>query len=537
MTDAVVVSKLVKTFGRSQALRGVDLRIEAGSVHALVGENGAGKSTALGVIAGRVSKSSGDVSVFGHELRGGHPRFARAAGVFAIYQELTIIPALTVEANLFLGHPLARFGLLSEREMRVRYLELCGRVGVAAQPPHTLARSLSVAEQQMIEILRALVTEARIILFDEPTASLASSEREALFSTIRRLRADGVTVVLVSHNLDEVLAISDHITVFRDGAVVADGPRVEFTKASIIDAMLGKQVDPRLAAEFSNESTGVPKEATRRRSHRSDGRRTTLAVSGLTVPGVVSGIEFEVLPGEILGLGGLVGSGRSTVLRALAGVEPRARGRMWIDGEEIPWPHTVRRALRHGIALLPEDRKTQGLVLAMPAMDNIALSNFRGARRWGMVSPRSVETATREHGQAFGLSSTRLRDPATHLSGGNQQKLLLARWRYVQPRLLLADEPTRGIDVGAKSEILQSLEDMAAGGLSVVMVSSELEEIAAAADRVVVLREGTQVGILDAVTAPISPQGILTLAFGSDNPNDQPAQVQRHESQLEEKIS
>jgi ABC-type sugar transport system ATPase subunit len=514
--NAVVITDLVKVYGRTRALKGVSMSIEAGTVNALVGENGAGKSTALGVLAGRVPPTGGKVEVFGEELRYGDPRFSRRAGVVAIYQELTIVPALTVEANVFLAGPLSSAGFLSEREMRARYIELCDRIGVRAHPPRTLARELSVADQQILEILRALVSDARIILFDEPTASLAVPEREALFRLIRTLRADGVTIVLVSHNLDEVLDIADVVTVFRDGLLTVSEDRANFTKAILVEAMIGKAGDSRIKAELLEEvgeTAPAAAATTPVRVRRSRGGTPVLSASEITTPGVVTDLSIEVHAGEVVGVGGLVGSGRTSLLRALAGLTPTSTGRMWIDGNEVAWPRTVRRALQYGIALVPEDRKSQGLVMPMSVMDNIALSNFRGVARRGLLSPREVERVTAEMGESFGLSRSRLRDPAWVLSGGNQQKLLLARWKHLTPRILLCDEPTRGIDVGAKAEILRSLEAMADDGLGIVIVSSELEEVVTVADRVVVLSEGEQVGTLDSEGGDITTADVLNLAF------------------------
>jgi rhamnose transport system ATP-binding protein len=510
---AIVVQDLVKTFGSTRALRGVSLDVKAGTVHALMGENGAGKSTALGAIAGRISPSSGRVEVFGEELSYGDPRRSMRAGVVAIYQELTIVPALTAEANVFLSHPLNKAGFLTKREMRRRYIALCKRVGVTASPG-TLARDLGIAEQQILEILRALVADAKIVLFDEPTASLAVPEREALFRLMRNLRSEGITMILVSHNLEEVLDISDFISVFRDGRLIITADRAHFTKAELVNAMLGKTGDARITADLLHASEESGRAATLARQTRTDKDSTAvLAVSNLSVPGALTGIDLELRGGEVLGLGGLVGSGRTSVLRALAGLTPTATGRMWIDGKEVPWPRTVRRALQYGIALIPEDRKSQGLVMQLRVADNIALSDFRRITRRGVLTPQAVVAACKDIAPQFGLSPTRLGDPASALSGGNQQKLLLARWKHVTPRILLADEPTRGIDVGAKAEILKSLEGMAAQGLGIIMVSSELEEVVAISDRVLVLSEGLPAGEINAADGPITTQKILDRAF------------------------
>ena len=494
------------SFGATQALRGIDLEVRAGEIHALVGENGAGKSTALGVIAGRITRTTGIVEVFGHELRVGDPRAAQRAGVVAIYQELTIIPALGAEENVFLGHPLARGGFIRSKRMRDRYVQLCREVGIAAQPPRWPARSMSVGDQQLLEILRALVVDSRIILFDEPTASLGEAEREALFILMHQLRERGITIVFVSHNLDEVMAVADTITVFRDGSLVESAPKQDWSKARLVQRMLGDRGDSRVAAEMlATDRLPAP-----RRGARGE---HLVRVEGLTVPGAVQDIALSISAGEILGVAGLVGSGRSTVLRALAGLEPRATGRMWVRGREVPLPRTVRQALRLGIALLPEDRKGQGLVLGLSAMENIVISDMKSISRFGFVSSRAMERAAVGVAADFGFAKSRVRTQAGQLSGGNQQKLLLARWKHKRPMVLLADEPTRGIDLGARDEITRALEGMVGDGLGLVLVSSELAEVAAISDRIVVLAGGSVAGQLDAANGEITVSEILHEAF------------------------
>jgi ABC-type sugar transport system ATPase subunit len=524
---AIVATGLSKSFGRIQALDSVNLTFKPGTVTALVGENGAGKSTALGILAGRIPPTSGRVEVFGEKLRLGDPRSSRALGVMAIYQELTIVPALTAEANVFLAAPPNRWGFLSGRSARQRYRALCEQMGVRPVPPNTPAFRLSVAEQQVLEILRALVSDTRVILFDEPTASLALPERIALLGLMRKLRQRGVAIVFVSHNLDEVLEIADDVMVFRNGRLRAAGPCGQFSKQRLVSAMLGDSADSRVAGELLGEADGRADQESGKPAVRAPSpsavrpgstraardREPILVAENVTVPGVIDKVNVEVRSGEILGVGGLVGSGRSTLMRALAGLEPNCTGTMWVKGSPVPWPRTVRQALALGIALIPEDRKTLGLVLPMSAMDNIAIPDFKRAARSGFVSGASVARATRDFGAAFGVAPERLRDPAWQLSGGNQQKLLLARWGYRRPLVLLADEPTRGIDVGAKAEILHSLEEMADAGVGIVIVSSELEEVCAVAERAIVLTEGCLAGALDGEDQPITPESILSLAF------------------------
>jgi ABC-type sugar transport system ATPase subunit len=487
-------------FGEMRALADVDLTVHPGTIHALVGENGAGKSTALGVIAGRLAPSAGSVRVFGENLRPGDLLAARAAGIAAIYQELTVVPELSAEANVFLGQEPSRLGFLRSSEIRSEYERVCERVKVRPVPRGSLAGELSVAEQQVLEILRALVGRHRILLFDEPTAALGISEREALFAMMRSLREEGVTMLFVSHNLDEVLDLSDAISVFRDGRIVAGGERSAFDRPTLVNAMLGDLAD---SAVLSGETTRTrPPEAA-----------PLVSVRELEVPGAVAGIDLEVSPGEILGLGGLVGSGRTTVLRALAGLESEVGGELELDGRPAAWPRNPRVAQERGIALLPEDRKDQGLVLSMSATDNVLIADLDSVSRHGWLSRRQNRAAAQLLTERFGFPSERLSRPVAEFSGGNQQKLLLARWLHRKPRILLADEPTRGIDIHAKAVVLEALREMAAAGVAVIFVSSEIEEVASIADRVLVLAAGRVVDELDGVDSPITTDGILRAAF------------------------
>jgi ABC-type sugar transport system ATPase subunit len=507
---AVTYRGVSMQYAATRALCDADLSLAPGQVHAFVGENGAGKSTCLGVLAGRIAPTSGEVRIGDQEITYGDPRGCRRAGVVAIYQELTIVPALSAQANVFLGIPLRRRGFLREREMRRRYLQLCEEFGVPAVPDGVPAGQLSVAEQQLLEIMRALVADPRVILFDEPTASLALQERDALLRLMAQLRDGGLTLVFVSHNLDEVMRVADTITVFRDGSIVAAAPREDWDKRRLVHEMLGDGKSSRIEREFLDDDIAV--DSPRKLARHTSGQ-PIVRVAELEVPGAVSGVSLEVHAGEILGLGGLVGSGRTTILRALAGLEPRATGRMWIDGQPHALPRTVRQARALGIALLPEDRKGQGLVLGMDAMNNIALSDLSAVARFGFLSRRVMSRRTAEAAESFGFRRERITETVRNLSGGNQQKLMLARWRFSPPRVLLADEPTRGIDIGAKAEIMTSLETMAADGLGIVLVSSELEEVCALSDRVLVLTDGRAAGLLDAGENQITPSRIMATAF------------------------
>ena len=479
-----------KQFGDTVAVKDVTLDVTAGSVHALVGENGAGKSTLLGMLAGRIAVSSGEIEVFGRMLQTGNVRASRAAGVVAIYQELTIVPKSSACANVFLGQTRSRFGFLSERVMHRRFDELCSRLGVTI-PAQAVAGMLSIADQQMVEIIRALQSQARILLLDEPTSALAPPEREALFECIRELRGSGVTILLVSHNLDEVLAVADEISVCRDGRLVSTAPATAWTKESLVAAMLGHALSHN----------------PRRRPRRDLDQ--ILHAEAITVPGKIENISITMSRSEIVGLGGLVGSGRTTLLRALSGLEPEATGRLLIDGEERELPPSPSAALDLGIALIPEDRK-QGLVFSMTAQENIVLADLGSTASSGLISERRLRHCAVNAILGYEFDLRRLSATAGSLSGGNQQKLLLARWRHRRPRILLADEPTRGIDVGAKEEILGNLRDLADAGLAILFVSSELEEVVAVSDRIQVLSAGRDAGSLN---ADASVSDILSAAF------------------------
>ena len=498
-STAVDARALSKRFGATLAVDDVSLMIEAGEIHAIVGENGAGKSTVLGILSGRISPTSGHVSVFGEPLRFGDPRASRRLGLASIYQELTMVPALSAEANVFLGQELGLGPMLSGRQMRLRFERLCRDLGVRIDPV-TPARDLPVAAQQVLEIMRAVAARARIMLFDEPTAALPEHERESTLGLIRRLGDQGVTVVFVSHHLEEVFAVSDRISVMRNGVLTETRERESWTEHDLVHAMLGRDVEP-----------------TKKRARRRGGP-VVLRAEGVTVPGAIEDIALTVCEGEVVGLGGLVGSGRTTLLRSIAGLEPTSHGRLWLDGKEVPWPKTPQAALRNGIAMVPEDRKRQGLVLGMSVADNVTLTDLGSVSRlWVVNRRRQSAQATKVLGR-FGVRSTVIRDPAASLSGGNQQRVLISKWLYRDPRILLADEPTRGIDVGAKAEVLDSLQTLAESGMSIVIASSELEEVLAISDRVIVLSDGEAVDELANHDGQLTVAEILRRAFRVTDP-------------------
>jgi ABC-type sugar transport system ATPase subunit len=514
-----------KTYGVTRVLAPTSLALDGGQVHALCGANGAGKSTLLGIFSGRVKPSGGVVRFLGQELEAGRPRKIREHGVAAVYQELEIVPALSAVANVFLGSERHTRGFLSEAEMTSQFAALCERLGTSIDP-RVRAGSLSVADQQLLEIMRALQGKASLLLLDEPTASLAVAERQKLLRTIRGLAAEGLTVVFVSHQLDEVIEISDTIQVLRNGELIARGPRGEWHRERIIVEMVGHEISgaegvpsavagqpvarqPIAGQPIAGEA--APGEAVT--VQPAGGEGTSITVDGARLPGRVNGLSLAVRTGEVVGLAGLVGSGRTSLLRCLAGAEAAAAGTLTIDGDRRGMPRSVREARRRGVMLLPEDRKTQGIIGERSVEDNITLSSLRRVSKFGLVSGDAQRRLADKWRERLQLTARRRGVRTKMLSGGNQQKALLARVLESGPRLLLADEPTRGIDVPAKEQVLSVLRGFARDGGSVLMTSSELEEVIAVSDRIYVMRKGIVVQEIDQAHEEVSLEKLIRLSF------------------------
>lgn len=498
---------ITRAFSGVRALKGIDLAIPTGTIHGVVGENGAGKSTWLGIVTGRISATTGRVLVGGEELPQGHPRVAMRAGVAAVYQELSVLPMLRPHENVFIERPLKRGGFVSSRAMRDEYVRVCKDFGIEPAP-NVPTGTLAVGTQQLIEIIRAVASQASVLLLDEPTTSLSSEERGALFRLLRRLKAEGTTIVLVSHALEEVLEHSDAVTVFRDGALIETRDAAEWTGPELIDRMLGKSSEHLLRRHPSDTGAGAIV----------DQGDPLLSVIGVEIPHRLHGVSFDLRRGEVLGVAGLMGSGRTSLMRALAGLEPWATGALTMHSALHPLPSGPRAARRLGIGLLPEDRKGQGISLQLSCADNVLLSDFKRVTRWGLLTERRMRAKAVPLMAAAGVRAERVSSPASALSGGNQQKLLFARMNYQRPTVLLADEPTKGIDVGAKADILDALREHARSeGLGVVLVSSEFQELIAFCDRILVMRKGNLVASLDNTAASGDMEAtILRHAFGTD---------------------
>ncbi|GAB2890404.1 sugar ABC transporter ATP-binding protein [Streptomyces mayteni] len=463
--------EVTKSFGPVAAVRGVSFSLQAGRVHALVGENGAGKSTIVKMLAGVHQPDTGGIELDGRPLRLGGPAAARDAGIAVIYQEPTLFPDLSVAENIFMGRqPTTRFGRVDRAALRAATTRLFERLGVEVDPERQ-ARGLSIADQQLVEIAKALSVDARVFVMDEPTAALSGVEVERLFAVVRGLCQRGAAVLFISHRFDEVFSLCDHITVLRDGGWVSTDPTADVTPDTVVRRMVGRDV----AALFPKEDT--------------EPGETLLEVRGLGRAGVFADVGFSVRAGEIVALAGLVGAGRSEVVRAVFGVDRYDAGEVRVAGRRLP-PGSPARAMAAGIALVPEDRRQQGLVMELSIERNATLTRLRRLTRFGLLTGGGERRSAAEWADRLQVRYGRLADPVATLSGGNQQKVVLAKWLATGPRVLIVDEPTRGIDVGTKAEVHRTMSRLAGEGLAVLMVSSELPEVLGMADRVLVMREG-----------------------------------------------
>jgi len=490
----VELRQVSKHFGGVQALAGIDLPIGRGSIHALVGENGAGKSTLGKIIAGVLRQDSGDLIVDGRRTAYRSPRDAIADGTTIITQEPTLVPHRSVLENVFLGAESSVVGVIERRKMARRYRALVEQTGIEL-PPRALARSLSVADQQKVEILRAIARDTRLIVMDEPTSALTRDEGEKLFALVRGLRDRGATIVYVSHFLDEVLALADTVTVLRDGRLVRTGAADSETPDRLVSAMLGRRLDLTFP-EKEPPAAEAP---------------VVLSVRSLSRPPAVRDVSLQIRAGEIVGLAGLIGSGRSEVARAIFGAD-RAVGEIEVEGRGVRL-RSPRQAIDHGVVMIPEDRKSQGLLMLRSIVDNITLPHLDDVSKAGILSRRSERRRVREATARLDVRAKSTNAPVNTLSGGNQQKVLFAKWLFRPPRVFIADEPTRGIDVGAKMAIYELIHSLAKQGIGVLLISSEHEEILGLAHRVLVMRNGSVVAEFDQET--MNEDVLLHAAFAT----------------------
>jgi ribose transport system ATP-binding protein len=489
-----------KTFPGVVALDSVDFDLRRGEVHVLLGENGAGKSTLIKMLSGAYQPDSGRVLVEGEEVRIHGAQDSERLGIATIYQEFNLVPDLTVAENIFLGRQPRRYGLIDRKTMEAEAAELLERVGVSVSP-RARVRELGIARLQMVEIAKALSLNARVLIMDEPTAVLTSEEVEKLFAIVRQLREDGVGIVFITHHLEEIAALGDRVTVIRDGKSVGQVP-ASTTEDELVRLMVGRSIEqqyPRVRATGDDGSGAA-----------------LLTVEGLTRDGVFHDVSFEVRAGEVVGIAGLVGAGRTEVVRAVFGADPYDKGAVKVAGSELR-RHDVNAAMAAGIGLIPEDRKGQGLLLDASVEENLGLVTMRAATHGGLVDLKGQREAAARIAEQLGVRMAGLGQHVRTLSGGNQQKVVIGKWLLADTKVLILDEPTRGIDVGAKVEIYQLVNELTAAGAAVLMISSDLPEVLGMSDRVLVMAQGRIAGELSADEA--TQDSVMALAVSTPTTN------------------
>lgn len=498
----LLMEGITKTFPGVLALQGASLRVGRGEVHALIGQNGAGKSTMIKILTGAYRRDAGSIVFDGQAVDFQSPQQAQAHGVSTIYQEVNLVPFRSVSENIFMGREPRRFGLIDWRQMNTEASTILQRFGINVDVTQPLMQ-LNVAVQQMVAIARAVSFRSKLVIMDEPTSSLDEREVATLFDVIRQLKSEGVSVIFVSHRLDELYVVCDRVTIMRDGQTVDDKPMAGITKLELVARMLGKELGEVRRSGATGFGTAT---------HHA--RQELLTANELHSGRKLQGVNVSVRAGEIVGLAGLLGAGRTEVARAIFGADPIDAGEIRMDGAKVAFK-SPGDAIRAGIGFCSEDRKTEGIIPFMSVRENLTLALLPVLARNGIVARDKQQAIVERFIQRLGIKTAGPDQKIRELSGGNQQKVLLARWMCLNPRLLILDEPTRGIDVGAKGEIQSLINELAEDGLGVLMISSELEELTEGCDRVVVLRDGRTVAELD--HAELSEDAIMTaMAHGAE---------------------
>jgi ABC-type sugar transport system ATPase subunit len=482
-----------KAFPGVQALKDVHLELYGGEVLALLGENGAGKSTLIKILSGVYQPDAGTISIQGNDPHIRNPIDAQAAGVTVIYQEFNLVPSLSARENIFLGREKSRLGFPPRKEEYRESLKLFSRMKVSIDP-ETPCQNLTVAQQQIVEIAKALHAEGKILVMDEPSATLTSQEVHQLFAIIHDLKSQGIGIIYISHRLEEVFEIADRVMVMRDGRHIATKPVNDLTRELLIEMMVGRKIE--------NEFPKVPAQI----------GRECLVVKNLSREGAVKNISLSIRSGEILGIAGLVGAGRTELARLIFGADAKDSGEIFLDGKRLEIRSPLD-AIRQGICLLTEDRKAQGLVAGLGARENFALPNLSHWSRFMFINPKKEKTAFEKFVENLKIKVSHEDQIVQTLSGGNQQKIVLAKWLEANSRVIVFDEPTRGIDVGAKYEIYQLMNDLAAQGRAILMISSELPELLGMCDRILVMHEGDISGEITNISQTTQEE-VLSLAVG-----------------------
>ncbi len=490
-TPYLQMKGITKQFPGVLALNNVDFSVELGKVVALVGENGAGKSTLMKILAGVLNKDKGEIYIQGQKANIDSPLSARKYGISVIYQELMDLPNMDIAENIFLGREMKIGRIFSnKKEMHKQAKELISRVALNVDT-HTKIADLSIAQRQMVEVAKALSLDAKIIIMDEPTSSLTSTETEVLIQIINRLRESNVAVIFISHRMEEITRIADEVVVLRDGEMVGRLDKNEIEEQRIINMMVGREINDLFAKEEAEISD------------------IALEVKNLNTD-FLKDINFHVRKGEILGFAGLVGAGRSEVMRAVFGIDSKESGEIYINGEKVEIKSTVD-ALKYGIGYVPENRQEQGLVLGMTVRENISLPELRNISRYDFIDKRKEKDLAEKYIDELNIRTPSQEQRVRNLSGGNQQKVVISKWMATKPKILILDEPTRGIDVGAKKEIHMLMSQLAKEGVAVIMISSELPEILGMSDRIIVMHEGRIKGEL--MREEASQEAIMKLAI------------------------
>ncbi|MFK7855453.1 MAG: sugar ABC transporter ATP-binding protein [Granulosicoccus sp.] len=489
---------IVKEFPGVRALSSVSLDLYAGQVTALVGENGAGKSTVVKILTGIYQPDSGYIRVKGEPVKLAKPDDAARSGITAIHQETVLFDDLSIAENIYIGHaPRNRFGLVDWKKMNENAAILLDRIGASIKPS-TLLRDLGIASKHLVAIARALSIDARVVIMDEPTAALSHKEIEELYQLVEQLKSDGKAILFISHKFDEIFRVADRYTVFRDGELVGNGLINETHSEALVEMMVGRSVDSVFPPRINNLGGEI------------------LEVKGYSHPTEFDNINFSLHRGEILGFYGLVGAGRSECMQALFGITHASSGELRLNGKTLT-PKSPADAIAHGLVYVPEDRGKQGAITALSIVDNIALPSLQSTSRKGFVQMSEEFLLAREYTQRLELRAAALDQTVGELSGGNQQKVVIAKWLATQPTVIILDEPTKGIDIGSKAAVHAFMRELASQGLAVIMVSSEIPEIIGMSDRVCVMREGRQVAEFQ--SEEVTPENLVRAAAGIDETN------------------
>lgn len=492
----IQMTGITKAFNGNTVLNNVEFEIAPGEIHALMGENGAGKSTLMKILTGIYTKDSGEITIKGKPVEFKNPKEAEQAGIAVIHQELNILPDLSVAENLFLGNEktFGKSGILKTKEMNRAAREVLLSLGLDIDVK-TTARNLSVGKQQIVEIAKAISSNAEVIIMDEPTAALTDREIETLFETIRALQAKGVSFVYISHRMEEIFAICDRITILRDGSYVGVRNIKETTFDEIVQMMVGRELGGRFPDRESNIGN------------------VKLVAKNLTRKGYFEDISFELRKGEILGIAGLMGAGRTEVVQSLFGYKKLDSGELILDGKQVKI-NTPQDAIKLGFGFVTEDRKSEGLILDFSVKENLGITNFKRISKNGVVNTQKEKSLYDSMVKRLGVRTSGPDQTVKSLSGGNQQKIVIAKWLGIEPDILILDEPTRGVDVGAKKEIYSIVNTLAENGVSIIMVSSELPEIIGMVDRVLVMHEGKLTG--EVTKEEMTQEKIMHYATGGD---------------------